>query len=313
MATSRRRNRKQRVVITGISGRLGRVLARRLHTSCEVIGIDRRGARHLPQEVMVHDIDIRRKACEDIFRRNKIDSVVHLNILHDPRKTDEEHHSFNVVGTHKLLDYCSKHGVNKFVLLSSSNVYGASPNNQQFLNEEAPLLAASTFMAMRDLVEVDIYTNSFFWRHPEIDTVILRPVHMVGAVNNAPSNYLRLKHPITVLGFDPMVQIVHVEDVVEAIQRSLRPGIRGVFNVTGPGAIALSVLQRQLGRIKLPLPDFFARPFVKALWNLRLTSFPPEEMDFIKYVCMVDGSRAREVLGYRPQKTLRETIEAVRY
>jgi len=36
-------------------------------------------------------------------------------------------------------------------------------------------------------------------------------------------------------------------------------------------------------------------------------------MDYIKYVCMVDGSRAREVLGYKPKRTLRETIEAVRY
>jgi len=110
-----------------------------------------------------------------------------------------------------------------------------------------------------------------------------------------------------------MMQIVHVDDVVEGIAQSLRPGVRGVFNLTGPGPIALSVLQKQLGRRKLPLPEMIARPIMKTLWDLRLTTFPTPEMDYIKYVCMVDGSRAREVLGYKPKRTLRETIEAVRY
>jgi len=110
-----------------------------------------------------------------------------------------------------------------------------------------------------------------------------------------------------------MMQIVHVDAVVEGIAQSLRPGVRGVFNLTGPGPIALSVLQKQLGRRKLPLPEMIARPIMKTLWDLRLTTFPTPEMDYIKYVCMVDGSRAREVLGYKPKRTLRETIEAVRY
>jgi UDP-glucose 4-epimerase len=303
----------RKLVITGISGRLGRLLARRLHKDWEIIGIDRRGPRHLPKDVAVYDIDIRRKACEDVFRRDPVAAVIHLNIMHDPRLNVEERHSFNVVGTHRLLDYCVKHEVGKFVLLSSANVYGASPGNNQLLNEEAPLNAASTFTSIGDLVEMDMYANSFFWRHPEIDTVILRPVHIVGHVGNAPSNYLRLRYPPTLMGFDPMVQIIHAEDVVEALVLSLKPGVRGVFNVTGPGSIALSVLQRQLGRAKLPLPEVLVRPALRMLWDLRLTSFPPDELDFIKYVCMVDGSRARQVLGFEPKKSLRETIEAVRY
>ncbi|MCA9564416.1 MAG: SDR family oxidoreductase [Myxococcales bacterium] len=313
MGTRRGKGEKKRLVITGISGRLGRQLARALHNDFEIIGIDRRGARHLPPDVVVHDFDIRRKACEDIFRRQRIEAVVHLNILHNLHKNSDERHTFNVGGTHRILDYCVKHGVNKFVLLSSANVYGADPTNHQFFNEEAPLMAASAFSLIRDLVEIDIYTNSFFWRHPEVDAVVLRPVNIVGPVGNAISNYLRLKNPPTVLGFDPMLQLVHMDDVVEAMRLALRPGIRGVFNITGPGSIALSVLQRQLGRRKIPLPDAVVRPITKLMWDLRLTTFPPAELDFIKYVCMVDGSRAREVLGYRPQKTLRETIEAVRY
>ena len=38
----------------------------------------------------------------------------------------------------------------------------------------------------------------------------------------------------TVLGFDPMMQFVHEEDVCEAIALALEHGLQGVFNVTGP-------------------------------------------------------------------------------
>ncbi len=47
------------------------------------------------------------------------------------------------------------------------------------------------------------------------------------------------------------------------------------------------------------------------LWSLRLTSFPPPELDHIRYVCMVDDRRARDVLGFQPQHTIEETVRAV--
>ena len=42
-----------------------------------------------------------------------------------------------------------------------------------------------------------------------------------------------------------------------------------------------------------------------------MSSFPVDEFDFIRYVCMVDGSRAARDLGFRPRHSLRETIRAV--
>ena len=74
---------------------------------------------------------------------------------------------------------------------------------------------------LRDLVELDMLAQSFFWRHPTTETVILRPVHILGRVKNAPSNYLRLERPVSILGFDPIVQVIHAREVVEAIERAL--------------------------------------------------------------------------------------------
>jgi len=47
------------------------------------------------------------------------------------------------------------------------------------------------------------------------------------------------------------------------------------------------------------------------MWKMRLTSFPAPELDFIRYVCMVDDSRARQVLGYTHRFQIEETLRAV--
>jgi UDP-glucose 4-epimerase len=150
------------------------------------------------------------------------------------------------------------------------------------------------------------------WKRPEIETVILRHVNIVGpTVRNAPSNYLRLEVPITLLGFDPMLQLIHEEDACRALVLALRPGLRGVFNVTGPGEVPLSAVMKELGRRPIALPHFLVRPIVRRAFDAHITSFPPEELDHIQYLCVVDGSRFVREAGWAPRYTLRETIRSV--
>ncbi len=164
---------------------------------------------------------------------------------------------------------------------------------------------------MRDLVEIDHMVSTFLWRVPEIETVILRPVHIVGPVHNAPSNYLRIEHPPVLLGFDPMVQVIHVEDVARGIVLALGAGKRGIYNLAGPGEIPLSAVLSELGRQPYAIPHPLAKPILQAAFRLGVSSFPVNELDFIRYVCMVDGRRATAELGFRPHYTLRDTIHAV--
>jgi len=142
--------------------------------------------------------------------------------------------------------------------------------------------------------------------------VILRPVHVVGpTIRNAPSDYLRLERPWTLAGFDPMVQFIHADDVAEAIRRVLEPGVRGVFNLVGPGEVPLSAALRELGRRSIPIPHPLARPAVGLLRRYRLTGFRGPEVDFLRYLCAVDGSRARQDWGWKPTRSMRETIRSV--
>ena len=299
------------MLITGICGRMGRLLTRKLHRCDRVVGIDRRTFVGRPKDVVHHRFDLRRKKTRDVFRGGDIRAVVHLGIMHDPRASAKTHHAWNVVAFQKLLDAMIQYEVPKLVMLSSANVYGPSPENAQFLTEEAPLMGAAHFSAIRDLVEVDMLAQSFFWRHPDTETVVLRPCHILGGVRNAPSNYLRLKRPMTLMGFDPMVQVIHERDVVDAIVLALQPGVRGIFNVKGPGEVPMSRLLKILGKRPQSVPAPIAGALLDRLWRLRMTSFPSPELDHIRYLCMVDDTRAREVLGFQPSFGLEETVRAV--
>jgi UDP-glucose 4-epimerase len=304
---------QRKIVITGIAGRLGRILARRLHRDgrFRVVGIDRRPFLGKPKDIEHIKVDLRAKKARDVFRGGDVDALVHMGVMHNPRQSEEEHHSWNIGGTMRMLEYCQRYRVPKVVVLSSSNVYGPRPDNAQFLTEDAPLMGSQEFPEIRDLIEVDHLASNFFWKAREIETVILRPVHILGGVHNAPSNYLRLPVVPTLLGFDPMCQVIHEQDVVEAIVCALRPGVRGIFNVTGPGELPLSAILQELGRTVLRFPHPVAKPLLTALWRFGATSFPVPELDFIRYICMVDGNRARAELAFRPRFSLKETIRAV--
>jgi len=303
---------KPAVLVTGVSGNLGRTLVKLLHRSHRIIGIDRRPFVGKPKDLEIHQLDLRKKKAEDVFRTGSIPLVVHMGIMHDPRMNEEEHHSFNVVGTTRILEHCVKYGVKKVVILSSANVYGPSPDNSNFLTEDAPLMAASRFSGVRDLIEVDMLAHNFFWRHPQIETVILRPVHIVGpTIKNASSNYLRLRHPWVVAGFDPMVQLIHVEDVCRALLLALRPALRGVYNVVGPGEVPLSAIFRELDRVPIPVPQPLARSALGLLFRYRLASFPPPELDHIQFLCAVDGAAWQKEASWKPHYSMRETIRSV--
>lgn len=299
------------VLVTGACGRLGKRVVRVHHRKRRVIGVDRRPFPDKPKDVVHEQLDIRRKKLKDLFRANPIDAVVHLGVMHDPRVSQEDHHSWNVAGFQKLLEYVAQFQVPKLVVLSSANTYGPQPDNAQFLTEDAPLLGGARFAEIRDLIEIDMLAQGFFWKHPATETVILRPVHIVGSVHNAPSNFLRLPTIPTLLGFDPMVQIVHESDVVSAIEQALVPGRRGIYNIAGPDPLPLSHIVKILRKGTIPVPYSLGRAVMKRLWAFRLTTFPAPELDHIRYVCMVDDRKARAELGYAPQLPIEETVRSV--
>jgi UDP-glucose 4-epimerase len=302
------------VLVTGVGSRFGTRSVKRLHNGRErrrVIGIDRRNADGLPEDIEYHRTDLLRRAVQQIFRREKLGAVVHLGLMHDARVSGGEHHSSNVLGFQRLLEHAAKFAVRKLVVLSSARAYGPRPDNAQYLTEEAPLLGGAAFSGIHDAIEIDMLAQSFLWQHPEIETVILRPVHVLGSLRNAASNYLRLDVIPTLMGFDPLVQVVHQDDVTTAIEDALRPGVRGVFNIAGPPPLPLSELVALTGRARVAIPHVVAQGVLGQLWRFGATTFPAPEVHNLRYVCMVDDRRARGVLGYAPAHDVRAAVQAI--
>lgn len=307
-----RQPRKTRVLITGIGGRLGQLLARRMHrrADVEVIGIDRRPFHRKPADIEHLRIDIRRKACEDLFRTRRIDVIYHLGLMHDPRQGVGEHHSWNLIGTQRVMDFAQRYNVPKVVLLSSGDVYGPNSDNPAFITEDAPLLGAQRFSQIRDLISVDMFAQSFFWKAPEIETVVLRPAHILGGVRNALSKYLRASVVPVIMGFDPMLQVVHEEDVISAIVAAARPGVRGVYNLVGPEALPLRQLIGLTGKRVVEVPHPVAPALVKRLYAFHLIDMPAAELDYLRYAITLDGSRARNELAFKHRYGVEDAVNA---
>lgn len=239
--------------------------------------------------------------------------MIHLGVVHNFRIPAERLYSRNVIGTETLLKYVSKYHIKKLLLLSSTDVYGPMPTNSHFIDEDAPLMASQRFPAVRTLVAVDRTVGSFFWRHHDIETVILRPVHIVGPnVRNAPSNYLRLRVIPTMMGFDPMVQLIQEDDLLHMIEAALGEGVRGVFNLAGTDPVPLSRILRILHKPILPIPHPLFRAGLERMWKYRLTSFPAPELDHIQFNTVVDTRRAKAVLGVEAERSLYEILEPFR-
>ncbi|MFO8074235.1 MAG: NAD-dependent epimerase/dehydratase family protein [Polyangia bacterium] len=295
------------IAVSGAAGRFGNLVVRRLHRTDEVLAIDPRPFERRPSDVDHLPADLRRRACRDVFRRGRVQAVVHLGPYHMYSRHDEQSFAAAIENFDRLLGYCDMYDVEKLVLLSSADVYGARARNPQFLTEEAPLLAAG-LSALRD---VDMMAQSFFWRRPDVETVILRPTHITGGVGGAMVRYLRMDPVPRLMGFDPMIQLVHEEDVVRALRLALAPGRRGIFNLAGPPPLPLSRIVERLGRQTFSVPHFLAKPALGQLRRLGRIDIHPSYVDHVRYVCMVDDSRARSTLGYRTSRDAEETLAAV--
>ena len=302
---------RERVLLTGVSGALGQLIARHLASSFEVIGVDNRTFPKKPSNIEVLNLDLRRKSAFVTLKKKAPHCIVHMGVIRNPlkHKDNSNAYHFNLETTTQLLKLAEQLQVRKFIFLSSANLYGPSARSSGFLQEDAALHGADRSPEIRDLVALDMMIQSFFWKMPQIETVILRPVHIVGAeLNNAPSRYFRLNTLPTLLGYDPMIQLVHASDVTHAIKLSLEHSTRGIFNITGESQAPLSRLIQALGKHSIPLPEIALRAIMKTAFRLQMASYPPGELDHLKYTCLVDGKRAHHELKYKPEYTLMQSL-----
>lgn len=305
-----------KVLITGIAGGHGRLVARKLlqhPRRYRVSGIDREAWPRHPEGMRFHQVDVRKKGAENVIRTERPDVIVHFALIRHFGAHPATRHEVNVDGTRRLLEFAVRHGVKQFIVFSSSYVYGALPENPSYMDESYPLSASRTYPEMRDLTEVDMLATAYLWQYPKMTITILRPVSVLGPhVHSAIGRYIRRPYVPTLIGFNPMLQFLHEEDMAEAIVVAIQKRARGIFNVVGPGAVPLRVAIEEIGSTAVPVPELMVRPVISSLFRFGLYGFPPRAIDFIKYPCTLDGSRFSTATGFSPAHSLEEIFASVR-
>lgn len=307
--------RKKTVLITGIGRKIGRLLAKRLDRSCNVIGIGKKGwVGGKPRSIKAYSIGLDRNRAEDYFRRQPIDAVVHLEYVHSPKLSAAVRYRVNVGGAMRMLEFCKKYDVKKVVVMSTSHIYGAAPENHAYIQEDDPAIAEQDYSALQQVIEVDTYARSWMYRYPSVNTVILRPCNILGpTINNSMVRYLCRDISPTLFGFDPMMQFIHEEDFVEACALAVeKDDVHGIFNIAGHDVIPLSKAIKEAGGTVLPVPHPMVYLSIDVLWSLGISWLPSPEVDYLRYPCIVSTKRASTILGFQPQYSLMETLRCIR-
>ncbi len=112
-----------------------------------------------------------------------------------------------------------------------------------------------------------------------------------------------------VLGFDPLFQFMHEDDSAEAIVVALEKKPRGVFNVSGPPPLPLSVIAHAAGKKTIPIPEGLFRTF---LGRFGLPGLPRGAIAHIKYPIVIDSMRFKKTIGFRYEHDAEATIDAFR-
>jgi UDP-glucose 4-epimerase len=212
----------------------------------------------------------------------------------------------------KVFGACAEAGVNKIIFKSSTAVYGAHSRNPGFLKEQHPLNGSRSYGTTRDLVEIEAFCNGFQAQYPQVALTILRFANIVGpTADTAITRYLREYLSPTLLGFDPMMQFIHEDDVVSALVSVVAGRYPGVFNLAAEDLMPLSKMLGLAGKPKVPIFHLFA------YWGygmvggrgLRLSQHVPLELDYIRYRWVGDLARMRNKLNFEPTYTAEEALQ----
>lgn len=299
---------KKTVLVTGAAGSLAKRVIARLHGKYKVIAVDFRQKVDTDADIPSYKVDLYKRGFEDIFRHQKIDAVIHIGRFFPHEQDRQRRYNANVLGTKKLLELCRKYGVGQVIIHSTYFVYGASAYNPALLDEDAPLKASEVTQDLVDSVELESLAQIYLWKYPELNITILRPCNVLGpGVRNSMSLLLSRRIAPVLLGFSPMMQFLHVDDMAEAILVAFEQNKPGIYNVAPDDWVAFQEAVSQCGCTKLPIPSI--PPALPRLWSNLLNwnaFFPPYLVNHFKYPVIIDGRLFREAFGWKPRRNLND-------
>lgn len=318
---------RETVLITGATGFLGGYLVRRLAGEYRVLamGRNREKGRELERQgaVFCPGDFTDRESCASYFEG--ADYVIHAGALSTVWGKWEDFYKTNVRGTDLVAELCLINNIRRLVCVSSPSIYTDTRDRHQIKEEQAPAHNDMNFYIKSKLMAEAVLRR---WSEKGLETVILRPRGLIGIGDASLAPRLlranaRMGIPL-MRGGGHMVDLTSVENAALACRLALdakdAPG--QTFNITNGEPMKFKeILEHFLTSIGEP-PHYRKLPFSLVFTGACILEGAygffrmKEEPPLTRYTACtlgfgqtLDIAKARRILGYRPQKTLLESIE----
>jgi nucleoside-diphosphate-sugar epimerase len=303
-----------KVAITGATGNTGTSLIRALENELRVtsiVGIARRLPELRAPKVTWRQADVVTDDLVSLFRG--CDVVVHLAWLIQPSRDLKVLHATNVEGSRRVFEAAVAAGVGSLVYASSIGAYSPGPKDDSGVNESWPTEGVQSSFYSRHKAETERILDEVERANPRLRVVRLRP----GLIfkREAASGIRRLFFgPLlpgkllrrSLIPFVPDIddlrfQVVHSYDAGEAYRLAIVKGVRGAFNVAAEPVMDPAALAELLGAKLVKVPPGALKRGADLTWRLHLQPTPSGWLDMALQVPVMDTTRARTELGWRPR------------
>ncbi|MFF4727481.1 SDR family oxidoreductase [Streptomyces mirabilis] len=295
------------VAVTGAASGVGAMLTERLAASEEikqVIAIDERRGECEGAQWQI--LDVRDPAIAEKLRG--ADVVVHLALDLDLETDAAARTAYNVRGTQTVLTAAAAAGVHRVVLCTSAMVYGALPDNELPLSEDAELRATAEATGVGDLLEIERLARRAPRAHPGLNVTVVRPGVLVGGgTDTALTRYFESPRLLVVAGSRPAWQFCHVDDLCSALEYAVLEKVEGELAVGCDGWLEQEEVEELSGIRRMELPSAVALGAAARLHRIGLTPSPAGDLAYTMYPWVVSGSRMHDA-GWRPQWTNEEVL-----
>jgi nucleoside-diphosphate-sugar epimerase len=212
-------------------------------------------------------------------------------------------------------------GVPTLVHASSVGAYSPGPKDRA-VDESWPTHGWPDAAYCREKAYLERALDVFERDHPGIRVVRMRPAFLFKRESASEQRRIfggkYLPGPLArpdLLPFLPdipglKVQALHTDDAANAYRLAVRSeDARGAFNLAADPPVDAELLGELVGTPRrVRLPRSAARSAIAAAWGLRLLPASPHLFDAVLRLPLLDCTRARAVLGWRPEHTATEVL-----
>jgi UDP-glucose 4-epimerase len=293
------------VAITGLDTYFGQRLAERLLATPgapRVVGIDLHRPLRLAGRIDFHRVDLTDPTADgqlaDVLADQGVTALIHLAYRSSPTPDVEYDHELETIGSLHVMNACAAAKLRRLVVASSTMLYGARPTNPNFLLETHRLRGHPEAHCVANRVEAEGLVTEWAARHPDTDVTVLRSCWVMGPhYRDYVTRYFDRPVVASVLGYDPLIQLIHEDDLLDVYERAVRRAHPGVFNVVAPGVLPLSTLLSLAGKTRVPLPASLLERLPGQAGPTLTGDGPAGFYDYLRYLWVADGQRGWAEFG----------------